>query len=804
MDSVLLRQYSDLVLRQINDPLAHIRHQPMAPDTSPPSSDGFRVYQADSRHLAETLAGHFEPSELDGLVDATVTSPPYADIKDYGYDEQIGNGDSYDQYLDDLREVFKNVYEVTADDGSLWVNINNRQKGGRVVDIKAHIIEAAENLENVQHCEKCGDRLRRNGETGELYCVNIDSHDDSEEFRYDPSSESWTCHTEIIWNKLKSNHERDGVRNVFEYVLVFKKTDAFSTNDDARIYDPSELKQWWISDTYNYSPKGATYPNVWDIPAEMTGGWGDDDLDHDAVFPAALVERMIEMATDPGDVVLDPFAGSGTTPAVGKLMDRRTIGFELNPKYIDLHDSRYESIKNDWEAGHMSLTERKERYAQATWALRHHGYIKWLFTTLRSQIGDVASPHDLWEALAAADVSEALTEPDGSLAEALAEMEASATPLTAFLKAGEMTDSQLRDLTGRTTDTKLYEQRIKNRDALMEQVVAASDGSPVAIVAAMLEKLSEADTVTFKSLADWLAPLNDEATAEQVRASVGEEAYRDAAGVLLNTTGLTDLITTVIERVPEDVISNYVRELDAATQATLGEWGSQDDGPEREHVLASALLVAIASSAHLASETAVERFEPLLETYRTHGNRFGVHAAVLQPKTTTGTPPDGEDRAPVTQTFLFATQQAAADCAEALDTAVKYLLEETPSSNARKLAKHGLDVEMEWLSAEQFAERVENDDLAWETDEFYLYEPTQHERYRTAFDGDGRLWEMCTLNPSAWEEKYCSRSAPAIISPLALAISEAEPEKPKYQIDHINKFGEQVQTKSDVDNSTLF
>lgn len=777
----------------------------MAPDNSSSSSDGFRVYQADSRNLASTLAEQFDPDELDGLVDATVTSPPYADIKDYGYDEQIGSGDSYDQYLDDLREVFKNVYEVTADDGSLWVNINNRQKGGRIVDIKAHIIEAAENLENVQHCEKCGDRLRRNGETGELYCTNISDHDDEDEFRYDPSDESWTCHTEIIWNKLKSNHERDGVRNVFEYVLVFKKTDEFSTNDDARIYDPSQLKQWWISDTYNYSPTGATYPNVWDIPAEMTGGWGDDDLDHDAVFPAALVERMIEMSTEPGDVVLDPFAGSGTTLAVGELMHRRTLGFELNPEYIDLHDSRYESIKNDWEEDHLSLAERKERYAQATWALRHHGYVKWLFTTLRSHVSDITAPHELWESLAAADVGEALSGVEPPLDEGLAAMAQSDTPVTAFLTAAGLTKPQIEDSTGLTAEAKLQEEIAARRVELFDHVVEAAPCSAETLLGVLLEELSNKESVQMETLVDWMAPPNDSETAAEALASIQTGEYDAAAKTLLAETGLNDVVTTVTDRVAADVFVEVIRDLDTATQATLGDWGSDDsEGPERDHLLASGLLAAISFAADLAAETHVGKIEPLLAPFREHGNRFGIHAAIVQPKTRTGTPPEGEDRVPVGHTFLFESEQAASECGDALQSAVSYLLDEKPSSNARKLSKHGLEAEMEWLSAGAFAERIENEDLDWGLDEFYLYEPNQYERYRTAFDGDGRLWGLCTDNPAGWQDKYCSRSAPAIISPLALAISEAKPEKPQYQIDQINSFGEQVQTDTEIGNSTLF
>ncbi|WP_136591479.1 DNA-methyltransferase [Salinigranum halophilum] len=790
----------------------------MTPNTSSSSTDRFGVYQADSRQLFETLAEQFDPDELDGLVDATVTSPPYADIKDYGYEEQIGNGDPYDQYLDDLREVFKNIYEVTADDGSLWVNINNRQFDDRVVDIKAHIIEAVENLENKQRCSVCGDRLRRNGETGELYCTNVDDHDQRDDgvdddgiYRYDPSDESWICHTEIIWDKQKSNDERDGVRNVFEYVLVFKKTDKFSMNEDARIYDPSQLKEWWISDTYNYSPTGATYPNVWDIPAETTGGWGDDDLDHDAVFPAALVERMIEMSTEPGDVVLDPFAGSGTSLAVAELMDRQSIGFELNPEYIDLHESRYASIEKDWKEDHLSLAERKQRYAEATWALRHHGYVKWLFTTLRSQVRDVAGPHDLWQALGAADISTTVSFDETVLSRGLA-VAIDETPLASFLQKAELTESDIRAVIATekgkedptTISNTLVEERLAaERITLLRHVLQATEQSQTAILAATLEELDDAESVELTAVVKKLIPAGNQTARGDASGAVEAGQYTKAAEALLDVTSLESVFVSLATRVPAEIFAESVGALDKPTQATLGNWGTEEDADSgREDILLGALLAAIVYTTDLALATDVECIEPLLDPYRKHGDRFGIHAVVVQPETATGTPPEGEDRVPVTQSFLFNSEQAAVDSSTVLDAAVEYLLEEKPSSNAKKLRRHGLNPSMEWISGNEFAEKVET--LGHSPDEFYLYEAGRHERYRTAFDSDGLLWDRCTSNPAAWEDKYCSRTSPAVISPLALAISEAKPDKPRYQIDHINNFGDLIQTTTEGGNSTLF
>jgi DNA modification methylase len=68
-------------------------------------------------------------------VDVTVTSPPYFDMKDYGHSGQIGFGQTYDNYLADLRKIFKDVYHVTKETGSLWVVIDSFKRDGAVVTL---------------------------------------------------------------------------------------------------------------------------------------------------------------------------------------------------------------------------------------------------------------------------------------------------------------------------------------------------------------------------------------------------------------------------------------------------------------------------------------------------------------------------------------------------------------------------------------------------------------------------------------------------------------------------------------------
>src|SRR4051794_37207512 len=85
------------------------------------------VFLGDARKLVEHVGRR--------MVDVTITSPPYYDMKDYGHEDQIGFGQSYDEYLQDLQEIFRGVFDVTKSTGSLWVVIDTFKRDGVVVPL---------------------------------------------------------------------------------------------------------------------------------------------------------------------------------------------------------------------------------------------------------------------------------------------------------------------------------------------------------------------------------------------------------------------------------------------------------------------------------------------------------------------------------------------------------------------------------------------------------------------------------------------------------------------------------------------
>lgn len=231
-------------------------------------------------------------------VDVVITSPPYFDMKDYGHSCQIGYGQKYEEYLKDMEFVFKNICNITKDTGSLWVVIDTFRKSNQVVPLPF-------------------DFANRIKEVG------------------------WKLYDVIIWNKDKTvPWSRKGqTRKIFEYVLFFVKTDKFKYHiNRVRNYNPNMLKKWWIKYPERYNPSGKAPEEIWTYNIPTQGSWGNGYIRHFCPLPVEMIEKIIRLTTDEKDVVLDPFAGTGSVLAQAKYMNRRPVGFELNKKYIKMYE----------------------------------------------------------------------------------------------------------------------------------------------------------------------------------------------------------------------------------------------------------------------------------------------------------------------------------------------------------------------------------------------------------------------------------------------------------------------------------
>jgi DNA modification methylase len=303
-----------------------------------------KYHIADARQLSDLLPD-------DQFIDVTVTSPPYWNLKDYGVRQQIGFGQTYRDYLADLQQVFTAIHKRTKPTGSLWIISDTFKEDGNLVLLPFDIANSMRDI-------------------------------------------GWILQDVIIWQKdrtLPWSHQGK-LRNIFEYVALYSKCRTFKYHL-SRVRDSTDVKNYWVRYPERYSPQGKTPSRHWVFPIPRQGSWGksNNHVKHACPLPTPLVERILSLSSDEGDVILDPFAGSGSVLATAHAMRRSYIGLDLNEKYKSMFVSRvlpavisqYASRESD---AHGKMSSQR-RFAAAITDLRMLKYPKELLRLYRRHNG---------------------------------------------------------------------------------------------------------------------------------------------------------------------------------------------------------------------------------------------------------------------------------------------------------------------------------------------------------------------------------------------------------------------------------
>ena len=277
-----------------------------------------------------------------------VTSPPYFGLRDYGHDGQIGLEQTPEQYIAAMVEVFRCVRDVLADDGTLWLNLgdsygavggntyagfNERWSGTGGVGSKQDAT-----LAGVTD-RKINTGLKPKNLLGIPWRVALALQDDG-----------WVLRQDIIWHKPNPMPEsvRDRCTKAHEYIFLLSKSERYYFDSEAMkepAAQPERVRNDKIGgnkgDDVHHSPGGQftgsatrNRRSVWTVATQPYDGA------HFATYPPALIEPCILAGSRPGDLVLDPFMGSGTTAQVAQDLGRKAIGCELNPDYVALQSER--------------------------------------------------------------------------------------------------------------------------------------------------------------------------------------------------------------------------------------------------------------------------------------------------------------------------------------------------------------------------------------------------------------------------------------------------------------------------------
>lgn len=285
----------------------------------------------------------------DGSARCCVTSPPYWGLRDYGVEGQLGLEQSPYEYVANIVAVFREVRRVLADDGTLWLNLgdsysNIGKTGGRSSGKHARALHGGHQTSSRASGGKI-EGLKPKDLVGVPWMVAFALREDG-----------WYLRSDIIWAKPNPMPESvtDRPTKAHEYLFLLSKSERY-------YYDREAVLEPFVGQTEHdrgggrYAApgqpahsrdagkrgapdaKGRNKRSVWTItPKPFKGA-------HFAVFPPALVEPCVLAGSQTGDVVLDPFTGSGTTGMVAREHGRRFLGVELNPNYAAM---AWERISN--------------------------------------------------------------------------------------------------------------------------------------------------------------------------------------------------------------------------------------------------------------------------------------------------------------------------------------------------------------------------------------------------------------------------------------------------------------------------
>ena len=268
-----------------------------------------------------------------------VTSPPYWQLKDYEAEGQIGFGDSYQEYIENLNLVWEECYRVLHPGCRLCVNIGDQFARAiyygryKVIPIRTEIIK---------FCESIGFDYM-----GAVIWQKVT-----------------TCNTSGGASVMGSfPYPRNGILKIdYEFILIFKKLGQ-APYPDPDLKEASKL----TTDEWN-----EYFAGHWNFP-------GVKQDQHLAMFPVELPLRLIRMFTFKGETVLDPFLGSGTTTEAAIRTERDSVGYEIQENFKQIIENRLSLLKAslfapDFELGFSTakepdrtqLNERKSKWPLPT------------------------------------------------------------------------------------------------------------------------------------------------------------------------------------------------------------------------------------------------------------------------------------------------------------------------------------------------------------------------------------------------------------------------------------------------------
>ena len=303
-------------------------------------------------------------------INMCMTSPPYWALRDYGVEGQLGLETTFEEYINNLCNIFDGVKRVLGDDGTCWVNLGDTYMGNSSYSEKGRQGFGNDKIGMMNKWKdpknpaslRARERVTNTLPPKSLSMIPF-------RFSIEMVSRGWILRNTIIWHKpnCMPSSVKDRFTVDFEYLFFFSKSKRyyFETQYEPHLtqenrpdgivrerefgYDTQYLNVRGFKtkqnieqpqppqrhgQNINYTKQGRNKRCVWKISTKPF------PESHFAVYPEELCETPIKAGCPEGGIVLDPFFGAGTTGVVALKQNKKFIGIELNPDYIEIASRR--------------------------------------------------------------------------------------------------------------------------------------------------------------------------------------------------------------------------------------------------------------------------------------------------------------------------------------------------------------------------------------------------------------------------------------------------------------------------------
>ncbi len=271
-----------------------------------------KILKGDCRKVIRKIA--------DTSIDCVITSPPYWGLRNYEAAGQLGMEATPEEYVENLRRLFREIHRILKEDGTVWLNLGDCYAGGSYT---------GKNDVNVKTPGRSNLSARApKGKWRGLPAKNLIGIPWRVAFAL--QADGWFLRSDIIWHKPNPTPESvpDRPTRAHEYIFLLSKSAKY-------FYDGDAIREPYLSKDYAFAnPKGKNRRSVWTVAPKPYRAA------HFATYPAELIEPCIKAGCKEGGVVFDPFFGAGTTGVVAERLNRSCIGIELNPDYAAIAAAR--------------------------------------------------------------------------------------------------------------------------------------------------------------------------------------------------------------------------------------------------------------------------------------------------------------------------------------------------------------------------------------------------------------------------------------------------------------------------------